>query len=92
MPTEKIHIENIDEEIEIEIDFDYQPEEQMTRHYPGCSASADINEVLRVDNGSELCLLPKAEELIEETLLEIALDNQVEMAHYKKYGYLLTDY
>lgn len=30
MSTETLHIENVDEEIEIEVEFDYEPDEAMT--------------------------------------------------------------
>ena len=36
-------------EIEVEIDFDYQPFEWATLEYPGCSESIEINEVKPVD-------------------------------------------
>ena len=58
----KTTLENGMDDLEIEVtDFDYQPYEPMERHYPGCSESVEINEVEIVD-GSEICLLPKAEE------------------------------
>jgi hypothetical protein len=30
---------------EFKVDFDYQPYEPTTRHYPGCSESVEINEI-----------------------------------------------
>jgi hypothetical protein len=33
-------------EIECEVDFDYQPAERMTRHYPGCHEAVEINTLL----------------------------------------------
>ena len=39
-------------ELEIEIDYDFQPMEKMTRHYPGCPAEVEINTLLI--NGIEL--------------------------------------
>ena len=30
-------------EIEIEVDYDFQPMERMTRHYPGCPEEVEIN-------------------------------------------------
>ena len=56
------------EEIEIEVDYDYQPHEDSTRHYPGCSEEVDITEV--TVKGSEICLLPKVKERVEEEILE----------------------
>ena len=32
-------------ELEFEVDFGIQKEEKMTRHYPGCPASVEINEI-----------------------------------------------
>ena len=81
------HIENVDTEFEIEVDYDYQPYEQMTRQYPGCSESVEINEV-RIVNGSEICLMKNEEGLIEEQILE----HIAEESDYNKYGYLLDEY
>lgn len=81
------HIENVDEEIEIEIHYDYQPYENMTRHCPGCSESVEINEV-RIVNGPEICLMKHEESLIEESILE----HIAEESDYNKYGYMLDEY
>ena len=81
------YIENVDEEFEIEVSYDYQPYEQMTRHYPGCSESVDINEV-RIVDGPEICLMKNEESLIEEEILE----NIAEESNYNKYGYMLDEY
>ncbi len=81
------HIENVDNEFEIEVDYDYQPYEQMTQHYPGCSESVEINEV-RIVNGSEICLMKNEEGLIEEQILE----HIAEESDYNKYGYMLDEY
>jgi hypothetical protein len=32
-------------EIPVRVYFDYQPEEKEERHYPGCPASIEINDV-----------------------------------------------
>lgn len=74
------HIENANKEIMIGVDFDYQPYEASTRHYPGCSESVDINYVSMIEElptGSkmmyltnELCLLPEVIDRIEEEILE----------------------
>jgi len=92
MSTETLHIENVDEEIEIEVEFDYEPDEAMTRDYPGATASADIYEVRRTDNGVEICLLPNEKERIEEILVEQGRENEEERRQYKRYGYMLEDY
>ena len=90
--SQKLHIENVDEEIEIEVSFDYQPEENQTRDYPGCSADVEINEVIVVDSGAEICLLPKELERISEDLLIQTQENMVETKQYKRYGYMMEDY
>jgi hypothetical protein len=92
MPTETLHIENAEEEIEIEVEFDYEPDEAMTRDYPGATASASIYEVTNLENGSEICLLPKVQEQIEEDLVEKGRENEEERRQYKRYGYMLEDY
>ena len=85
MNSYKTHIENVEDEIEIEIFFDYQPYESMTRHYPGCSESVDICEVLIADTNIELCLLKDVEGLMEEEILEY---REEELNAYDGYGYL----
>lgn len=83
----KTTIENCDIEIDIGIEFDYQPYEPMERHYPGCPESVEINYVSLLDeNGkevSEICLLNESE--FEETILEWV----AEEADYEKYGYMM---
>jgi len=88
---EILYIENVDEEIEIEVSFDFNPPEKMTRHYPGSDASCEICEVVRTDNGAELFLLPEEQERLEEVLLEKTLEKLEEQAEYKKYGYMWRD-
>ena len=78
IPTVTKYIENVEDEIEIEVAFDFQPPERMTRHYPGCDASADIYEVIIVETGAEICLLPKEQERMEEELLDDYYENQKE--------------
>lgn len=85
MNTWKTDIENGQDEIEIEADFDYEPEEPMERHYPGCSESAVITEVRIADTDIELCLLPDEQEKLEEKLLEWIADER----DYANYGYML---
>lgn len=71
MPSVKKHIEHGPEcdEIEIEIFFDFQPEEPMTRHYPGCDPSCDIYEVRIVETDAEICLLKDLESSMAEEIL-----------------------
>ena len=40
-------------ELDIVIEFDYQPFEDADRQYPGCLESADINEVYEIDSAGE---------------------------------------
>ena len=70
IPIVTKYIEQGEDEIEVEIAFDFQPEEQRTWDYPGCDASLDIYEVTVVETGSEICLLPKVQELMEEEILD----------------------
>ena len=72
----KTTIENGMDELEIDVDADYEPYEESTRHYPGCSESICINEVTQVDSGAEICLLPKAEDTLEETIIDMIHDMQ----------------
>jgi len=92
MPFEKLHIENVDEEIEVEVEFDYEPDEAQTWDYPGATASTVICEVINLQNGSEICLLPKEQERIEEWLVENEREKEEEHRQYKRYGYMLKDY
>lgn len=64
------YIENVGEEIEVEVNFDFQPAERRTWNYPGCDASLDICEIRRTDNGAELFLLKEHEDDMAEELLE----------------------
>lgn len=92
MSFDKLHIENGQDEIHIEVEFDYEPEEAKSWDYPGATASAYICEVTRVDNGAEICLLPKEKDRIEEILLDNESEKAEEKRQYKKYGYMLEDY
>ena len=40
-------------ELDVVIEFDYQPQESADRQYPGCFESADINEVYEIDSAGE---------------------------------------
>ena len=78
-------IDNGYDEVEVEVDFDYQPYEAMTRHYPGCSESIDINEVRVVDTQAEICLLKPHDDLLAEQVMEWVHEEQ----EYSKYGYMM---
>jgi len=82
---EKFVIENCMDEIEIEVEFDYDPAEPDVGIM---SDNASIYEVRRVDNDAELCLLPKIKEELEEELCERAEENRQEQSAYHKYGYM----
>jgi hypothetical protein len=69
MPSVIKHIEQGEDEIEIEVFFDFQPYEAVTHDYPGCDASCDIYEVVIVNTDAEICLLKDIESTIEEEIL-----------------------
>jgi hypothetical protein len=81
----KTYIENGMDEIEIKCDFDYEPYEAMTRHQPPSDEAVYITEINMVETGAEICLLPKAETEVEESLLDWIHDEQ----EYAAYGYML---
>jgi hypothetical protein len=56
---------------EFKVDFDYQPYEPMTRHYPGCDESVDICEVTDSDGD---VVKDWAYEIMEDELREACLD------------------
>ena len=80
-----IYLENGDEEIEIDVDFDYEPHEAMTRHYPGNSESVAINYVCITETKAELCLIGTAEDEIAEKVLDLIHEEQ----EYAAYGYMM---
>ena len=47
----KIHLE-----LEVEVEFDHQPAEQMTRHYPGCPADIEITKIEILGCPVDVCL------------------------------------
>jgi len=74
-------IENGEQEIGVEVFFDYSPREPMTRNYPGCDEELSIYEVrltnITDNNGrtielrnDEICLLPDFQKLLEEEILD----------------------
>ncbi len=64
---------------EFKCDFDYECAEKMTRHYPGCSDSVSVNEVLDSDGdilkGWAMDIL---EQEIELACLDAVHDDQLE--------------
>ena len=59
---------NGDEEIEVEVEFYYQPFEPMTKHYPGCSEEVSLETVFIAETGLEICLIDAYE--FEQKILE----------------------
>ena len=53
------------------VSFDYNPPEAMTRHYPGCGESVEINEVTDYDGD---IIKEYAFDLLEGDLMEACLD------------------
>ena len=75
-------IENVDEEIKIEVEYDYQPMEHMTRHYPGCDEDVELCCVTVIDTGAEIRLLAGAEGAMVEEILQDVHDRQEEACYY----------
>lgn len=69
------HIEQGEDELEVDIFFDFQPEERTTYDYPGCDAAVDICEVILVESGAEICFLKDIESSMEEEILVDHYDN-----------------
>lgn len=65
-----IYFQNGFDDVTLDVEFDYQPYEAMTRDYPGCPEAVDIYSVILEDTGSEVCLLPDAEVEVEEKILD----------------------
>ena len=68
-------IERHDREIEIIVDFDFEPAEKMTHDYPECDAQVIINEIRTFDgsyhkNGSEVHLTKEQEERLREEIMD----------------------
>jgi hypothetical protein len=82
------YIENCEDEIKVDIGYDYQPEEPMTWNYPGCPEAVEIYEVTLHGTDNEIFIIDAdLMNSLEEKILEHIAD---EMA-YQKYGYLLED-
>ena len=87
MSTYETTIERNDEEIEIEVDFDLQPEERMTHDYPGCDASVDVNyaEIVSKKPGCyqrEVELSKEEEDRIEEEIMDWVVNSDDERWDY----------
>ena len=77
-------IENAGEEIDIQIEFDYQPYEPMTRHYPGCSEVVDFCGF--TNNGAEIEIID--DDLLDQLRIQI-LEHIAEEKEMSQYGYML---
>ena len=75
-------IENGDDELEIEVDFDFEPAERMTRDYPGCDAQVIINEVTGA--GKEICLTKDEEERMIEEIMDYIESANEENDNYRR--------
>lgn len=86
MPVVIKSIEAGEDEIDVEVAFDFNPHEPRTWDYPGCGASLDIYEVIVCDTGAEVCLMKDEEERIRVELLE-AYDEERTHDKYTIRGY-----
>ncbi len=75
-PMVKKTIEQGEDEIDIEVSFDYEPEEESGVYSAGQSENVDIYQVLIADTDVEICLLPEVRELMEEEILCDAHENR----------------
>ena len=79
-------------ELEFEVDFDIQKEERMTRHYPGCPAAIEINDLKigrrAVTQDIFSRIMDQHQEEIEEACLEEAFEDHqaylVEAADHRR--------
>ena len=55
--------------VELEIEYDYQPEEKQTWDYPGCGESFEITSI-KINDIDVMELLEEQIESIEEALVE----------------------
>lgn len=79
-------IDNGYDEVEIEIDYDYEPFEPKTRHYPGCSENIIIIEIRMTENNSEIFIIDKkVTDLLEEQILNYIHEEQA----FVGYGYMM---
>lgn len=90
MPKRKITIEIAGVEVEGEVDYDYQPHEPMTRHYPGCPASCSVNDIKVPALEYGTVEWWKLAEHIEDVMLENMLEDEADYAadaadyHYER--------
>ena len=85
----KTYLDNGYDEVEVEVEFDYQPYEPSSwgfnGGYPGCDEAVDICEVKVVETQAELCLLKNAEYQMREEVMDFVHDEQ----EYSQYGYMM---
>ena len=63
-------------DVPVTVHFDYQPAERMTRDYPGCEASVEINEVLY--KGHEVEISKEDEEWLKDAAMEVLEEGNYE--------------
>lgn len=85
----KYYIEDFNGEIELNVDYDYYPPAEMTRHCPANDAEVEIYEAIMTDTGAEVCLMPSELDGIETMAMEQEADKAAELQEYKQYGYML---
>jgi len=84
MSTYETTIENVEDELEIEVDFDFEPAEKMTYYTPACDAQITINEVTVA--GKEICLTKDEEErMVKEIMDYIKFANEENDNHRRNY-------
>jgi len=82
MSTYETTIENVEDELEIEVDFDFEPAERMTHDYPGSVAQVTINEVTA--GGKEICLTKDEEERLIEEIFDYIKSANEENDNYRR--------
>ena len=75
-------------EIDVEVYFDYTPEEESGMYSAGSNAAVDIYAVHRVDNGAEICLMPEEQERLEEEILCESHDHHMDLAYGDPYEWV----
>jgi len=82
--------ENGEEDLEINVEFDYEPFEPMTRHYPGNIEGVEVYHLITIANTDiKLCLLPEGEDILADAILERVKEEKAESEMYSKYGYMM---
>ncbi len=86
-----VPFENGEEEFDIKVEFDHEPFEPMTRHYPGSPENVAVNfNAIIVETGVKICLLPCAEDGVADDVLEKIHEENDERKIDARYGYMKT--